>query len=170
MYLGVFMSSEEKISIEKIGRKRRTKEEIEADLKNVNEVSDTPIEQLGLADLDGIGAITLNKLQNIGIKKVSDLLLRSPTDLVTLTGKTRDAIDGLLTKAYKFVQDNNLLEKTTMSGRESLERRKEKIKRITTGTNALNKFFDGGIETQAITEVYGEFGSGKTQFCHQMAV
>ena len=164
------MSSEEKISIEKIGRKRRTKEEIEADLKNVNEVSDTPIEQLGLADLDGIGAITLKKLQNIGIKKVSDLLLRSPTDLVTLTGKTRDAIDGLLTKAYKFVQDNNLLEKTTMSGRESLERRKEKIKRITTGTNALNKFFDGGIETQAITEVYGEFGSGKTQFCHQMAV
>jgi DNA repair protein RadA len=30
--------------------------------------------------------------------------------------------------------------------------------------------FDGGIETQALTEVYGEFGCGKTQFAHTMSV
>lgn len=164
------MNDDEKISIESIGKKKRNKEEINADLKEVNNVSETPIEELGLADLDGIGPITVKKLSNIGIKKVSDLLLRSPTDLVELTGKTRDAIDKLLRTAMDFVQKHQVLEKTTMSGRESLERRQKEIKKLTTGCNALNKFFDGGIETHAITEAYGEFGSGKTQFCHQMTV
>ncbi|MEM4892295.1 MAG: DNA repair and recombination protein RadA, partial [Pyrobaculum sp.] len=28
----------------------------------------------------------------------------------------------------------------------------------------------GGVETRAVTEVVGEFGSGKTQLCHQLAV
>ena len=32
-------------------------------------------------------------------------------------------------------------------------------------TQCLDQLLDGGIETQALTEVYGEFGAGKTQFC-----
>ena len=28
----------------------------------------------------------------------------------------------------------------------------------------------GGIETGAITELFGEFRTGKSQLCHQMAV
>ncbi len=50
-----------------------------------------------------------------------------------------------------------------------LERR-EKIGYITTGSDALNDLLGGGIETQAITEVFGEFGSGKTQLAHQLCV
>jgi DNA repair protein RadA len=50
-----------------------------------------------------------------------------------------------------------------------LEKRK-KIGRLTTGSKALNELLGGGFESQAITELYGEFGSGKTQIAHQLAV
>jgi DNA repair protein RadA len=50
-----------------------------------------------------------------------------------------------------------------------LEKRKI-VKKITTGSTALDDLLGGGIETQAISEFYGEFGSGKTQIVHQTAV
>ncbi|HUI38980.1 MAG TPA: DNA repair and recombination protein RadA, partial [Thermoplasmata archaeon] len=50
-----------------------------------------------------------------------------------------------------------------------LERRK-KLGRITTSSKALDELLGGGIETQAITEFAGEFGTGKTQIAHQLAV
>ena len=48
------------------------------------------------------------------------------------------------------------------TGEKILERRKN-IRKLTTGSKALDSLLGGGIETQAITEFYGEFGSGKTQ-------
>jgi DNA repair protein RadA len=42
--------------------------------------------------------------------------------------------------------------------------------RCTTGSKALDKLLLGGIETQAVTEFYGEFGSGKSQICHTICV
>jgi DNA repair protein RadA len=49
-------------------------------------------------------------------------------------------------------------------------KKRELVKRIVTGSTALNDLLGGGVETQAITEFYGEFGSGKTQIGHQLAV
>ena len=40
--------------------------------------------------------------------------------------------------------------------------------RCFTGSKALDELFLGGIETQAVTEFYGEFGSGKSQICHTL--
>ncbi|MEM4662153.1 MAG: DNA repair and recombination protein RadA, partial [Desulfurococcaceae archaeon] len=39
-----------------------------------------------------------------------------------------------------------------------------------TGSRALDELLGGGIETKTITEFYGEYGSGKTQLCHQLSV
>ena len=55
------------------------------------------------------------------------------------------------------------------TGLDVLEKRKS-IGRITTSSEELNKLLGGGIETRAITEFYGKFGSGKTQIAHQLAV
>ncbi len=44
------------------------------------------------------------------------------------------------------------------------------IGRITTGSSTLNGLLGGGVETQAITEAHGAFGSGKSQLAHQLAV
>jgi len=48
--------------------------------------------------------------------------------------------------------------------------RRQNIGRITTGSSALDRLLGGGVETQAITEFYGEYGSGKSQLCFQLAV
>src|SRR6185295_9856599 len=50
-----------------------------------------------------------------------------------------------------------------------LERR-QNLSKILTGSKALDDLLGGGCETQAITEAFGEFGSGKTQLAHQLAV
>jgi DNA repair protein RadA len=52
---------------------------------------------------------------------------------------------------------------------EVLERRK-RLGHISTGSSALDKMIGGGVETQGLTEVFGEFGSGKSQLAHQLCV
>jgi len=41
---------------------------------------------------------------------------------------------------------------------------------ITTGSKELDRLLGGGIETGSITEMFGEFRTGKTQICHTLAV
>lgn len=41
---------------------------------------------------------------------------------------------------------------------------------ISTGSKNLDELLGGGIETGAITELFGEFRTGKTQLCHTLAV
>ncbi|MGH7332074.1 MAG: DNA repair and recombination protein RadA, partial [Candidatus Rokuibacteriota bacterium] len=55
------------------------------------------------------------------------------------------------------------------TGEEILEKRRH-IGKLTTGSKALDDLLGGGVETQAITEFFGEFGSGKTQVCLQLAI
>ncbi|HID25482.1 MAG TPA: DNA repair and recombination protein RadA, partial [Thermoplasmata archaeon] len=48
--------------------------------------------------------------------------------------------------------------------------RRLKLGHITTGSKSLDELLGGGFETQSITELFGEFGSGKTQIAHQLCV
>jgi DNA repair protein RAD51 len=41
---------------------------------------------------------------------------------------------------------------------------------LKTGSEALDRLLGGGIETGSITEIFGEFRTGKSQLCHQLAV
>lgn len=58
---------------------------------------------------------------------------------------------------------------TFKTGNEVKERRKQVI-RITTGATALDAILGGGIETGSITELFGEFRTGKTQIAHTLCV
>jgi len=42
--------------------------------------------------------------------------------------------------------------------------------RFSTGVRGLDGLLGGGVEVGSITELIGEFGAGKTQVCHQLAV
>jgi RecA/RadA recombinase len=44
------------------------------------------------------------------------------------------------------------------------------IVKITTGSSALDGILGGGIESSSITELFGEFRTGKTQLCHTLCV
>ena len=47
---------------------------------------------------------------------------------------------------------------------------RKKIQRLSTGSNSLDQLLLGGIETHAITEIYGPRGAGKTQICYTLSV
>lgn len=56
-----------------------------------------------------------------------------------------------------------------VSGDALLERRRE-VQKLSSKVQSIDDLLGGGFETQALVEVYGEFGSGKTQIGHQLAV
>jgi DNA repair protein RadA len=49
-----------------------------------------------------------------------------------------------------------------------LDNRIRNLERVSTGSKTLDDMFCGGIETKAVTEFYGDSGSGKTQICHTL--
>lgn len=127
------------------------------------------MDELRLDSLEGVGPVTSKKLVDAGIHNIMDLLVRGPVDISEITGMDVEAAIKLVTKARQQLVEDGKLEKDFVSATVIYKRRQD-IGKISTDTNALDMLFDGGIETQAVTEVYGEFGSGKTQFCHTMCV
>jgi DNA repair protein RadA len=73
-----------------------------------------------------------------------------------------------------MLRESGTIPKFFITSNELLEKRKLLL-RCTTGSTQLDDLFnDGqgnvGVESQAVTEFYGEFGSGKSQICHTLAV
>ncbi|KAB8077355.1 DNA repair protein rhp51 [Aspergillus leporis] len=48
--------------------------------------------------------------------------------------------------------------------------RRSELISITTGSKQLDTLLGGGVETGSITEIFGEFRTGKSQICHTLAV
>ena len=127
------------------------------------------MEDLRLDSLEGVGPVTTRKLSDAGIHNVMDLLVRGPVEISEITGMEKDTAAKIVNKARQHLVEGGLLSKDFVSASEIYKQR-QNIGMITTGTNCLDTLFDGGLETRALTEVYGEFGCGKTQFAHTMSV
>ena len=121
-------------------------------------------EEYQLEDLEGIGRITAEKLRNKGIYSLKDLAFVSVHELAEIIGSEERA-KTLILRAQKALGRG----KYFITAKEYYEQRRS-IKYISTGCNALDELLEGGVETRAITELIGEFGAGKTQICHQLAV
>ncbi len=122
-----------------------------------------------LSDLEGVGPITKKKLEDSGIHNLMDLIVRGPVELGEISSMTSETCEKIVTTARRQLAENGTITKDFATASEIYKRR-QNIGKITTSTDALDNLLGGGIETQAITEIYGEFGSGKTQFCHTMCV
>jgi len=127
------------------------------------------MEDLRLDSLTGVGPATTKKLSDAGIHNIMDLIVRGPVEISEITGMGKDTAENVVDKARQQLVEGGLISKDFVSASEIYKRRQD-IGKITTGTNCLDTLFDGGIETQALTEVYGEFGCGKTQLCLTMCV
>jgi meiotic recombination protein DMC1 len=75
------------------------------------------------------------------------------------------------TKVDKIVAGCKKLDTSSgfKSGKECLALRQEVI-RLSTGSKELDKLLAGGVESMGITEVFGEFRTGKTQLAHTLCV
>lgn len=127
------------------------------------------MEDMKLSSLEGVGPVTTRKLSDAGIHNVMDLIVRGPVEISEITGMEKDTAEKIVNKARQHLVDGGKLAGDFVSASEIYDNR-QKIGRITTGTDCLDSLFGGGVETQALTEVYGEFGCGKTQFAHTMSV
>jgi DNA repair protein RadA len=116
-----------------------------------------------LLDLPGVGAATAEKLNNAGFRNLMSVAVATPGELMELTGMT----DITAKKAINYARDK--LQMSFETADEVLKKR-EKVEKIKTPSEEFNKLLGGGVETCAITEAFGEFGSGKTQIANVLAV
>ena len=102
-------------------------------------------------------------------KTCRKLLTYSPSRLASLTGIDPDGVSKLFEKARNRFEKDGLRVRRKLTGLE-LAREQETRQLLSTGNVHIDRLFGGGLEFGETTEVYGEFGCGKTQFCHQMVV
>ncbi len=119
---------------------------------------------MDLEDLPGIGPAIAEKLRDAGLNSLEAIAVASPAELVA-TAEIGEATAAKIINAAREAADIGGFE----TGEQILERRKG-IGKLTTGSKSFDALLGGGLETQAMTEFYGEFGSGKTQIAHQLAV
>ncbi|MFH1588345.1 MAG: DNA repair and recombination protein RadA, partial [Candidatus Diapherotrites archaeon] len=114
-------------------------------------------------DLPGVGPAAAEKLFSAGYKELESIAVSSPHELIEIAGLG----EGTAIKAIKAARD--VLEMGYQSADILAEKRKL-VGKLTTGSKEVDELLGGGIETQSITEIYGKFASGKTQWCFQTAV
>lgn len=116
-----------------------------------------------LYDLPGVGAATADKLKECGYDSVMSIAVASPGKLIDDAGVSESVARKMINAA------RNSLKMGFMSGEEVLVRR-SRVQKITTSSKAFDDLLGGGFETGSIVECFGEFGSGKTQVGHLLAV
>ncbi len=132
------------------------------------------VSDLQLEDLPGVQPHLINKLKQAGIHSILDLAVSIPQELApggegSVISADTETISELVLIAKKALADSGALIKEFSTADQVLERRKSLV-RFTTGSKNLDDFLKGGVESQAITELAGEFDSGKSQICHTLCV
>ncbi|WNY22716.1 Protein RecA [Methanimicrococcus hongohii] len=117
-----------------------------------------------LEDLPGVGPATAEKLREAGFNTIEAVAVASPAELGA-TAEIGEATAAKIINAARQAADIGGFETGDM-----VFERRQHIGKIKTGCTEFDEMMGGGIESQSITEIYGEFGSGKTQVAHQLAV
>ena len=111
----------------------------------------------------GIAANDIQKLNQAGFHTVESVAHATARKLQEVKGiseakvaKLKEIVKTMVPMDFKTAAD-------------ALEDRKSMVT-LTTGSTELDKLLEGGIETGSITEVFGEFRTGKTQLAHTLCV
>jgi DNA repair protein RadA len=113
--------------------------------------------------LKGVASTTVNKLMRAGFTTIESVAVTPAREIADLAGMGGDTALKVCRLARMHVDPGFI------PALEVLEMRKSML-RCTTGSSELDRILGGGVETGAITELIGEFGSGKTQICFTLSV
>ena len=163
---------EESLELEKVEEKENTvmDNNTETSLTTLSEQSQiNDLTNLEIQDIEGIGPTTAKKLREAGIFSVMDLAVATVEDLAVDINASKESAASFIMAAQKLLRESDVLEKEFITADTALKKRRSLL-RCSTGSSMLDDLFLGGIETQAVTELYGEFGSGKSQICHTMCI
>jgi DNA repair protein RadA len=142
--------------------KEDKKEEIKEKEKEKKEEEE--IKDPQLTDIPGIGPGIATKLEGAGVYDLMALAVMSPSALSDLAGVGQAV-------ARKAIQAARNLMKLGFTDGAEYDKKRKDIIHITTGSENFNNLLGGkGVESRAITEAYGAFGSGKTQLGLTLAV
>eukprot|EP00727_Mastigamoeba_balamuthi_P011266 m51a1_g6762 Meiotic recombination protein DMC1 putative (340) ;mRNA; r:95797-97108 len=136
-----------------------SKPEVESD-EDVEASSFTVVEKLQEI---GINAGDIAKLKAAGIHTVESILMHTRKDIAAVKGMSEAKVEKLFEAAGK------LRSLSFVTGTEFLKKRQDVI-RLSTGSTQLDQLLGGGVESMSITELFGEFRTGKTQLCHTLCV
>ncbi len=117
-----------------------------------------------LEDLPGVGPSTADSLLDAGFSTYMSIATASPADLADQTNLGESKASDVVRAAQDAADVGGF-----DTGEEIMTERRQ-IGKLRVGIEELDELLGGGVETQSITEVYGEFGSGKSQVTHQLAV
>ncbi len=134
--------------------------------KKKDETADEKENLEGITEIDqlpGIGKTTAEKLRAAGIADIMAIAVASPAILMDVAELSKPT-------ALKAIHAAREVAKIGFKSGEEFMLEREATERITTGSKELNSLLGGGVETHAITEAFGEFGSGKSQLGFQLAV
>jgi meiotic recombination protein DMC1 len=112
----------------------------------------------------GISVAEITKLKQASFMTVGSVLAATRKTLLNVKGLSDAKVDKIL-EACEKLDDRGSFQ----TGSVVLARRNA-IVHVSTGSSALDALLGGGIESASITEVYGEFRTGKTQLCHTLCV
>lgn len=115
-----------------------------------------------IEDLPGVGPATAQKLQELGFHTVESLAMATSRELEPVGISQK--------KAFQVIEAARSSIGISFIRADELFKMRQSVLRVTTGSKALDKMVDGGLESQTITEFYGEYGSGKSQMCHQLCI
>jgi len=116
-----------------------------------------------IADIPGVGEKIAEKLKKAGYIDMMSLAAASPMEVAEAAEIGEPTADKIIRTARKVL--NIDFETATV-----VYERRENIGKISTGSKNLDTLLGGGIETQAVTEFHGAFGSGKTQVGFQLTI
>ena len=138
-------------------------EKMEQELAQPELEQPAPKKIQSIEQLPGVGPASLEKLHAAGYTDLMSVAVATPGEIVGAT----ELSEPTAKKIIAIARAN--LEMNFESGDELL-RKRERVIRITTGSKELDKLMGGGFETGAITEAYGQYGSGKSQIAHALSV
>ncbi len=126
-------------------------------------MTELKMEKLTIQDLPGVGAATAEKLEAAGFRDLMAIAVATIGEIIETTGMS----ESVARKMINAARDSMKMGFET--GLDVL-RKRESVTKFSTGSDTFNVLMGGGFETGAITECFGEFGSGKTQVGHSLAV
>ncbi len=115
-----------------------------------------------IEDLPGVGPATSQKLRELGYHTVESLAMATAREMEPCGVSEK--------KAFQIIEAARSSIGISFVRADELYKMRQTVLRLTSGNKGLDRMLGGGLETQTITEFYGEYGSGKSQVCHQLCV
>ena len=143
--------------------KGKQREEVESDQDECQQDEEKVFNPIECLVEQGINQNDINKLIEAGFNTVESVTYSTKKTLVAIKGLSEIKVDKIIDACSKIChlgfEPSNIFLQTRMN-----------LTYLTTGSKELDKLLGGGIETGSITEMFGEFRTGKTQICHTLCV